>query len=409
MRVAVIGNGMAGIRLAEELLALRGETAPSPEITIFGAEPGGAYSRILLTPLLAGELEDAACTTHDLDWYRTRGVALQSGCRIAAIDRAARRVIGADGRVTDYDRLALALGGRPIALTLPGADLPGIMTYRDRADTRALIAASAAGGRAVVVGGGLLGIEAAAGLARRGLSVTIVHLMDRLMERQLDGEAAGLVARALAARGIALHLRAETAAFHGGDRVTAVELRDGRVLPADLVVTAVGVRPETALAQAAGLDCGRGIRVDDRLATSDPEIFAIGECVEHAGQTYGLVGPIYEQAAIAAKALMDLPAQYRGSTTATSLKVSGIPLFSAGNIAAADTTSVIFRDPASGAYRRLMLREQDGDTLLVGAILVGAIADGPWYAELIAAATPLGTRRQDLIFGRAFTEPGLAA
>jgi nitrite reductase (NADH) large subunit len=406
-RIAVVGNGMAGIRLVEELLALGHDGA---NITVFGAEPGGAYNRILLTAVLAGELQENACISHNLAWYRARGIALRARCPIRTIDRAARQVIAADGTCTSYDRLALALGSQPIRLPLPGAKLPGIMTYRDRGDTRALIAASTAGGRAVVIGGGLLGLEAAAGLARRGMTVTIVHLMPWLMERQLDEEASALVRRALEARGITVRLGAETACFEGDSQVRAVVLKDGSVLPADLAVTAIGIRPETGLASSSGLACGRGIQVDDGMTTSDPAIIALGECIEHGGRTYGLVGPIYEQAKIAAQSLHGRATRYAGSAAATGLKVTGISLYSAGDIGDRDgTQSVIFRDPRRGLYRRLFVRAQGDDTVLTGAILVGAVADGAWYADLIATATPLGGRRHELIFGRAYADSSQAA
>jgi nitrite reductase (NADH) large subunit len=407
MQLAVIGNGMAGIKLVEELLA-RG--ADGRDITVFGAEPGGAYNRILLTAVLAGELDDGACVSHDLAWYRDRGITLRAGCPIHAIDRAARHVIAADGSSARYDRLALALGSQPIRLPLPGATLPGIMTYRDRGDTRALIDAASSGGRAVVIGGGLLGLEAAAGLARRGMAVTVLHLMPWLMERQLDREAAALVQRALEQRGIAVRLAAEAASFEGTDRVRAVVLRDGTSLPADLVVTAIGIRPETGLAASAALACGRGIQVDDQLATDDPAIVALGECVEHAGRTYGLVAPIHAQAAVAAQTLLGRPARYGGSASATSLKVTGIPLFSAGDIdERPDTQSIVLRDPARGFYRRLLVRAHGRDAVLAGAILIGATQDGAWYGDLIASQTRVGSFRHELIFGRAYADTSLAA
>lgn len=406
MRVAILGNGMAGIRLVETLLA---QGLDGRAITMIGAEPGGAYNRILLSSVLAGERAEADCITHDLDWYRDRGVTLHTGSPVTAIDRAARRVVTADGTTIAYERLALALGSQPIRLPLPGGDRDGIVTFRDLGDTRALIAAAARGGRAVVIGGGLLGLEAAAGLARRGMRVDVVHLMPWLMERQLDRDAALLVQHALEQRGITVHLGVEAAGFEGTDRVHAVTLKDGRSLPADLVVTAIGIRPETGLARDAGLRCNRGIVVDDRLTTSDPAIVALGECLEHDGRTYGLVGPIHEQAAVAAATLLDRPARYAGSAPATGLKVSGIDLFSAGDVGARDAQSIVFRDPARGLYRRLLVRERDGDAVLVGAILVGAIDDGAWYADLIAGATPLGARRDAVIFGRAYTDTSLAA
>ncbi len=405
-RVAVIGNGMAGVRLVERLLA---EGLDGRAITVFGAEPGGAYNRIMLTAVLAGELEPRGCVTHPRSWYRDRGITLHAGCPVVAINRVARRVITADGRAVAYDRLALALGSQPIRLPLPGADLPGILTYRDLGDTTALIDAAARGGRAVVIGGGLLGLEAAAGLAKRGMTVDVVHLTDWLMERQLDAEGAGLVQGALARRGITVHLAAEAVAFLGTEHVQGVVLRDGTTLPADLVVTAVGIRPETMLATASGLACDRGVLVDPHMTTSDPDIVAIGECIEYAGQTYGLVGPIYQQATVAAATLTGRPARYAGSTVATSLKVSGLPLFCAGDVGERDTHSVVFRDPARGTYRRMFLRGHGNDAVLAGVILVGAVEDGAWYADLIAAGTPLGATRDALIYGRAYADTSLAA
>jgi nitrite reductase (NADH) large subunit len=405
-RVAVIGNGMAGARLIESLLA---QGLDGRAITVFGAEPGGAYNRILLTAVLAGELEARGCVTHPRSWYRARGITLHAGCPVTTINRVARRVITADGRAVAYDRLALALGSQPIRLALPGAELPGILTYRDLGDTQALIDAAARGGRAVVIGGGLLGLEAAAGLAKRGMTVEVVHLMDWLMERQLDREGAALVQRALARRGITVHLAAEAVAFEGTERVRGVVLRDGTTLRADLVVTAVGIKPATALASSAGLTVGRGVQVDDGMVTSDPDIVAIGECIEHAGQTFGLVGPIYQQAAVAASTLLGGTARYAGSTAATSLKVSGLKLFCAGDIDERGAHSVVFRDPARGIYRRLFVRNRGRDAVLAGTILVGAVDDGAWYADLIAAGTPLGPAREALIYGRAYAGTSLAA
>src|SRR5512135_1238790 len=285
-RLVIIGNGMAGLRVAEELHRL----APDRyAVTIFGAEPHPAYNRILLSPVLAGDKSLDEIILADAGWYAERNITLHAGDEVFTIDRVHRRVVTIAGLTARYDRLVLATGSSPILLSLPGRDLPGVLTFRDIGDVHRIIGAASSGRHAVVIGGGLLGLEAASGLRRRGLSVTVIHLVDRLMERQLDAPAAAMLQRALEAQGLDFVLPAETAAILGRDRVTRVRLADGRELPADLVVMAVGIRPNIALAERTGLACGRGVRVDDGLATSDPRILAVGECVEHRGRSYGLV------------------------------------------------------------------------------------------------------------------------
>ena len=389
----VVGNGMAGQRLLAELAACgaaRGAVA-------VGAEPHPAYNRILLSKVVAGETTSDAICLAPRDWYKQHGIDLLTGDPVVDIDRVERSATTASGRTIVYDKLVLATGSRPIRLPLPGADLEGVVTFRDRSDAD-LLGAAPSGANAVVIGGGLLGLEAAAGLAARGLKVALVHLMPDLMERQLDAAAASLLADAVAARGISLHLAARTQAILGeGGKVRAVRLADGAELAADLVVLAVGVAPETALARKAGISCARGILVDDGLATSDPAIFALGECIEHRGQTFGLVGPIWDQARVLAVRLCGGTALYEGSSMATSLKVSGVDLYSAGTVRAAeDAETLVFADPAARIYRKLALR----DGRLVGAVLYGDAADGPWFADLIAAQTDVGAWRDVLIFGR---------
>ena len=380
---------MAAIRLIEQLE----RCAPGRyRITAIGAEPQGAYNRIALSQVLAGE---AALGSIALP---VDGARLVTGDPVAAIDRGPRQVRLASGAHLDYDLLVLATGSLPILLPLPGADLDGVHGFRDIADVQALIAAKAS--RAVVIGGGLLGLEAAAGLRRRGLEVSVVHLMPWLMERQLDADAAGLLQRALERRGLRFFLEAKAEAILGAGRVTGIRLEGGEELPADLVVMAVGVQPHIALARAAGLACKRGLVVDDRLQTVDPAIYGLGECVEHRGLTYGLVAPLYEQAEVLARHLGgDARAIYPGSVPATSLKVSGIDIHSAGRLSAeAGAEEIVLEDPGRGVYRRLVLR----DDRLIGAVQVGDVTDGSWYLELIRSARRIGSVRDELIFGRAF-------
>ena len=317
-----------------------------------------------------------------------------------AIDRTARRAATKSGTEVPYDRLVLAVGSEPIRPSLPGIDLPRVFTFRDRADAEALIAASHQARRAVIVGGGLLGLEAAYGLARRGVAVTVVHLMGWLMERQIDPSAALLLRSSLEARGIAVKLNAETAAVLGDAHATGLRLKDGTILPADLVVFAIGIRPSTALARAAGLAVNRGIIADDRMTTSDPNILALGECAEHRGATYGLVAPLWDQAAVAASVLAgDQANVYAGSLPATSLKVTGVELFSAGETEAkAGAEEIVYEDRAAGVYRKLIVK----DGRLAGAVLLGDARDGNWYAELMRRAAQIGAMRQDLVFGRDF-------
>ena len=397
-RIVVVGNGMAGQRLLSELVA-RGR---SGGLTAIGAEPHEAYNRILLSSVLAGDKSFADIALAGRPWYAANGIELVTGETVEAIDRGAKTVRTLAGHDIRYDKLVLATGSRPIRLKLPGVDLDGVATFRDLADVSRMCALPA-GSRAVVVGGGLLGLEAAAGLVRRGVAVSVVHLAPDLMERQLDAPAASLLADALAARGISLHLGAQTEAILGDDgKATGVQLADGTVLPADLVVLAVGIVPEATLARAAGLACKRGVIVDDTLCTDDPAIYALGECVEHRGQTFGLVGPIWEQARVLADTLCGRSASFEGSAPATSLKVSGIDLFSAGIVREGpDAQTLVLADPAAPVYRKFVLR----DGRLEGALLYGDVEDAAWYAELIATACDVDALRDRLAFGRAYADP----
>ena len=402
-KLVLIGNGMAGVRTIEELLKVAPELY---DITVFGAEPCGNYNRILLSPVLAGEKTLDAIMLNGDDWYANHGITLHKGARVARIDRRRRRVCSEDGREADYDRLILATGSHPFILPVPGRDLPGVVTFRDIADVDAMLRAAERGGSAVVIGGGLLGLEAANGLRKRGMDVTVVHLFDTLLERQLDAVAAGLLRAQLEAGGMRFLTGRQTEAILGEGRVQAVQFKpaagagaaDGEVIAADLVVMAVGIRPNIDLARGAGLHCERGIVVNDTLQTYDPRIYAIGECVQHRGATYGLVAPLFEQARVCANHLAELGfARYSGSVTSTKLKVTGIDLFSAGDyLGGAGTDEMVFKDAACGVYKKLVLK----DNRVAGAVLYGDTIDGPWYFQLMKDGTDIRHLRENLLFGQ---------
>lgn len=390
----VIGNGMASLRFLERLT----ERAPGAyDVTVVGAEPQAAYNRVLLSSLLGGEVDEAACAFRGLDWYEAHGIRLITGAPVTQIDRENALVMVGEAHVLPFDRLVLAVGSLPIRLPKPGMDLPGTVTFRDLADVATIRKAAVTGARAIVIGGGLLGLEAAVGLARLGVDTTLLHVMDRLMERQLDHHAAGLVKRAMEARGVRVLLKADTARVEGEGRVERLVLADGTILPADLVVLSVGVRPNVALAQAAGIATARGITVDDRMTSSDPRIFALGECAEHRGMVYGLVEPAYEQAEVLSRHLVGEEAAYPGTSLSTSLKVSGLPVFSAGLVDAPEgSETVVMSDPGLGLYRKLII----GEGRLLGAVFVGDIAEQGWCKTLIRTGEPIADHRDDLMFGR---------
>ncbi len=396
--LVIIGNGMAAARLVEEL----GRQALGRySVLVVGAEPHLAYNRVLLSSVLAGEMPREETELKPRAWWEKQGVTLVYGRRAVRIDRDSREVLLEDGTRLAYAKLVLATGSDPIRLPKPGMDLPGVVTFRDHDDVGAMLAAAGPATRAVVIGGGLLGIEAAYGLAATGTRVTLVHLMDRLMERQLDTEAAAMLKAALEARGITVLLGADTTAIEGDGCVEAVRLVDGRDLPCDIVVSAVGIRPNAALARGAGLQVGRGIVVDDRLTTSDPAIHAIGECAEHRGTCYGLVEPAYQQAAVLARHLAGRSAAYEGTVLSTNLKVSGVPVFSAGDfLGEPGTETIVWRDPGVATYRKLVLR----DGALAGAVLFGETSDALWYLDLIRTGRPIAPLRDHVVFGRSLAE-----
>jgi nitrite reductase (NADH) large subunit len=402
-RLVVVGNGMAGCRAIEEVLK---RDPDRYEIAVFGTEPRVNYNRIMLSPVLAGEKTFEDIVINDEAWYRDNGIALHAGRSVTGIDLEGRKVLAEGGLEVGYDRLILATGSDPVRLPLPGADLKGVVTFRDLDDVEAMVEASARpGARAVVIGGGLLGLEAAYGLARRGMGATVVHLMDVLMERQLDESAGFLLREALAERGVETVLGAQSEEIVGVDgKVAGLRLKDGALLPCDLLVMAVGIRPNGALGRAAGLHVNRGVVVDDAMRTSDPAVFAIGECAEHRGQCYGLVAPIWEMCRALAAELTDGAGAYEGSVLSTRLKVSGVDVFSAGRFAGGDgCEDIVFRDAARGVYKRVVI--EDGK--VAGAVLFGDAVDGGWYFDLMRSGRDVAEIRETLIFGQAITE-GLA-
>jgi nitrite reductase (NADH) large subunit len=403
-RLVVVGNGMAGIRAVEELLKLSSDLY---DITVFGAEPHFNYNRILLSPVLAGEMTLADIVLNDATWYAENNITLHTGTRVIKIDRVARQVIADDGTVCDYDRLLLATGSVPFMLPVPGKDLPGVIAYRDIADTEAMISSAANHKHAVVIGAGLLGLEAANGLALRGMDVTVVHLLDWIMERQLDRVGAEMLQASLESKGLKFLLGMQTESLIAAEsgRVGAVRFKDGKEIPADLVVMAAGIRPNAALAQAAGLYCGPraggGVVVSDTMQTYDPRIYAVGECAAHRGTVYGLVAPLFEQAKVCANHLAEFGiGRYQGSVTSTKLKVTGVDVFSAGNFGTGDgLEDIVLHDKNGGVYKRLVI-EKDR---LIGAVLYGDTADGSWYFQLLKEKTDVSAIRDSLMFGDAFT------
>ena len=404
LKLVMVGNGMAGVRTLEELRKIAPDLY---DITVFGAEPYANYNRILLSPVLAGEQTIDDIMLNDVDWYAENNITLHLGKKITQIDRVKRCVIAEDGTSVDYDRLLLATGSTPFMLPVPGKDLPGVIAYRDIHDTNAMIDAAKVHTHAVVIGGGLLGLEAANGLKLRGMDVTVVHLPATLMERQLDEVAGKMLQNSLEQRGLKFMLAKNTKELVAGadGRVAALRFTDGSEIPAQLVVMAVGIRPNTALAEAAGIHCDRGIIVNDTMQTFDPRVYAVGECVNHRGTVYGLVAPLFEMAKVCANHLGNFGiGRYQGSLTSTKLKVTGIDLFSAGDFMGGEgMDEIVLSDPIGGVYKKLVLK---GDKL-VGACLYGDTVDGSWYFQLLREGKDIGEIRDSLMFGEANTRrPG---
>lgn len=401
--LVIVGNGMAAARLVDELTRVAlGRYA----IAVIGEEPRLAYNRVLLSSVLAGET-----ASHDIElkpaaWWRDRGVTLKYGSTATAIDVGRRELKIANEESVVFSKLVLATGSMPLRLSVPGADLAGVHTFRDSRDVDLLLTLAGQKKRVVVVGGGLLGLEAAYGLAKAGARVTLVHLMDRLMERQLDAPAAKLLKSLVERKGIEILLNAETARLHGETRVEGVELSDGRRIDADAVIFSAGIRPNVALAKDAGIAVNRGIVVDDCLQTGAAGIFALGECAEHRGICYGLVEPAYEQARVLARHLAGGTVSYPGSVVATNLKVSGVSVFSAGDFMGGEgSEAIVLSDARGGTYKKLVIAQGR----LTGAVLMGDVTDALWYLELIRGRQEVATIRKDMMFGRSLAMASEAA
>ncbi|WP_439357594.1 NAD(P)/FAD-dependent oxidoreductase [Bradyrhizobium sp. DASA03007] len=401
--LVIVGNGMAAARLVDELAKTAlGRYA----VAVIGEEPRLAYNRVLLSSVLAGETGSHEIELRPADWWRHRGVTVRYGYRVTEIDTGRRELKIAGEESMEYSKLVLATGSTPLRLNVPGADLAGVHTFRDTRDVDLLLTLAAAKKRVVVVGGGLLGLEAAYGLAKAGAPVTLLHLMDRLMERQLDGPAADLLKMLVERKGIRILLNASTARIHGDGHVEAVELADGSRIEADAVIFAAGIRPNVALAKEAGIAVNRGVVVNDVMQTASPDIFALGECAEHRGTCYGLVEPAYEQARVLAGHLAGRPAAYQGSVVSTNLKVSGVSVFSAGDFMGGEgSESLVLSDRRRGTYKKLVI----ADGRLTGAVLIGDTLDALWYLELIRNRDKVAAIRTDMMFGRALALPSKAA
>jgi len=396
-KLVVIGNGMAPGRMLEEIFE---RNADAYEVTIFNAEPRVNYNRLMLSPVLSGEKTYQDIITHDDEWYERHGITLHKGSPVTAIDRDAKIVRTQNGLSASYDKLVIATGSNPFIIPLPGADLDGVLTYRDLDDVERMISVAQNKGTAVVIGGGLLGLEAAAGLKAQGMDVVVLHLMPTLMERQLDQAAGYLLEKAFTDLGIKVMTKANTHEIIARDgKVAGVKLDNGTEIVCEMVVMAVGIKPNINVAKDAGIDCNRGILVGDDMMTSDPDIYALGECVEHRATCYGLVAPLYEMANVLAENLLGGAASYEGSVTATKLKVTGIDLYSAGAfLEGEDREEIVLRDAKAGVYKRLVLKENR----IIGAVLYGETSDGPWFFDLLKKQTDISEFRDVLIFGQAY-------
>lgn len=394
-KLVLIGNGMAGMRTVDELL----KVAPDKyDITVFGAEPHGNYNRIMLSPVLAGDKKIDEIIIHDLQWYQDNEITLFTGKTIVEIDRTQQQVIAEDGTSASYDKLVIATGSVPFMLPIPGNELDGVISFRDINDVTTMIETAKTHKKAVVIGGGLLGLEAANGLMIQGMDVTVVHRGHILMNMQLDQTASDMMRSELEHKGIHFLMDYDTAEFIGQDRVEKVRFTDGSEIDADLVVVAAGIRPNITVAQVSGIQCDRGILVDDTLKTFSPNIYAVGECVQHRNQTFGLVAPLYEQAKVCANHLANMAqAKYISSATSTKLKVTGINLFSAGDFNGDETTeALIFKDLAKHIYKKIVVR----DNVVVGVVLYGDTSDGNWYFSLLTEQTNIADMRETLVFGK---------
>ncbi|WP_180009440.1 MULTISPECIES: nitrite reductase small subunit NirD [unclassified Acinetobacter] len=398
MKLVLVGNGLAGMRCLEDLLDMAPERY---EITVIGEEPWGNYNRIMLSPVLSGDKTIEDIMLHSHAWYKDKNIRFVAGDAAVRIDRPRKQVYTEKGLVIDYDRLILATGSKPFIPPIPGTDLKGVLSFRDIYDVNRMLDYCKSKQNAVVIGGGLLGLEAAYGLKQRGMNVTVLHLMDRIMDRQLDEKASLMLNHAIEQKGIKIMTAANTQELMGEDgHVKQLRLQDGTVLDADLVVFAVGIRPNIELAQSAGLRCGRGVMVNDTMQTFDPSIYAVGECIEHRSQTFGLVEPLWGQAFICASHLAEHGSlTFKAPMVPTQLKVSGCDVFSAGNFEPQDDfEDIILNDEKRQIYKRIIIQKDR----VIGAVLFGDTEDGAWYAELISDQTPISSIRNKLLFGKDF-------
>ena len=398
MKLVLVGNGLAGMRCLEDLLDMAPERY---EVTVIGEEPWGNYNRIMLSPVLSGDKSIEDIMLHPHAWYSDKGIHFIAGDAAVKIDRPRKQVYTEKGIVVDYDRLILATGSKPFIPPIKGSDLKGVLSFRDIYDVNTMLEYCKNKKNSVVIGGGLLGLEAAYGLKQRGMNVTVLHLMDRIMDRQLDARASALLKQSIEAKGIPVLTEANTEELIGQDgHVSQLRLKDGTVLEADFVVFAVGIRPNMALAQSAGLRCNRGVMVNDTMQTFDPSIYAVGECIEHRNQTFGLVEPLWGQAFICASHLAEHGSlTFKAPTVPTQLKVSGCDVFSAGNFEPADDyEDIILNDEKRHIYKRIIIQQDK----VIGAVLFGDTEDGAWYAELIADQPPISSIRNKLLFGKDF-------
>lgn len=396
LKLIVIGSGMIGARFIERVLA---ESPNLYNIRVFNKEPNGGYNRIMLSPVLSGEKLLPEIMTHDHDWFEERDIHFHSSTEIVAVDQQAKTVTTDLGTQYSYDKLVIATGSSPFIIPVPGHELPGVVAFRDIRDVNTMIKATKEKQKAVVIGGGLLGLEAANGLIKRGMDVTVVHLGDVLMEVQMDKVSGGLLKESLEANGMKFAMQAQTSEILGTDYVTGVKFADGSQIDAELVVMAVGIRPNTGVGKKLGLEVNRGIIVNDCLETSVKDIYALGECVEHAGQVYGLVAPLYEQAQVLAETLAGKETGYHGSFISTKLKVTGISLFSAGNFHdSEDSESLVYKDLSQNIYRKIVLK----DNKIQGAVMFGDVTGSNWIFDNLVLQSDMSAYRDTLVFGEGF-------
>ncbi len=397
-KLILIGSGMVGARFIERLLI---EAPHQYDIRVFNKEPTGGYNRIMLSPVLAGEKSLPEIMTHDFNWFEERGVRLHSGTSVIDVDTNNRTVQTDLGAKYEYDQLVIATGSKPFVIPVPGTELPGVVTFRDIRDVDLMLEASTQHPKAVVIGGGLLGLEAANGLKVRGMDVTVVHRSEVLMNVQMDQQSGDLLKSELEKQGLKFEMSANTVAIEGESRATGVRLADGRLLPADLVVMAVGIRPNKTVAEKIGLEVNNGIVVNDRLQTSNDSIYALGECVEHRGISYGLVAPLYQQAQVLAELFAGKDASYSGSLTSTILKVTGIDLFSAGEFRDADDSeSIVYQDLSHNVYRKVVLK----DNKIIGSVMFGDTSGSKWIFENLISGKDMSACRDFLVFGEGFCQ-----